>query len=97
MRKKITNRERRRIFMWMFMILILVSYLVWFGIDYGTGIYANNKEKANLEEKYQQLLEEEKELSSEVIKLQDPDYVAKFARDKYLYSRPGELIIRIAD
>ena len=36
-------------------------------------------------------------LESDVIKLQDPDYVAKYAREKYLYSKDGELIIKIID
>jgi cell division protein FtsB len=67
-----------------------------FSYRYLSDIFANYRERAALEAKYNELLEEEKELNSEVIKLQDPEYVARFARDKYLYSRPGELIIRIA-
>ena len=31
------------------------------------------------------------------MKLQDPEYVAKYAREKYLYSKDGELIIKIVD
>ena len=29
--------------------------------------------------------------------LQDPNYIARFAREKYLYSKNGEIIIRIVD
>ena len=36
-------------------------------------------------------------LKSEVAKLQDPDYVARYAREKYLYSKSGEIIIRIPE
>ena len=32
-----------------------------------------------------------------VTKLQDPDYVARYAREKYLYSKDGEIIIRIPE
>ena len=33
----------------------------------------------------------------DIKKLNDPDYVARYAREKYLYSKNGELIIRIPD
>ena len=36
-------------------------------------------------------------MQTDVIKLQDPEYVAKYAREKYLYSKDGELIIKIID
>ena len=41
--------------------------------------------------------EKEDELKATVTKLQDPDYVARYAREKYLYSKDGEIIIRIPE
>ena len=35
------------------------------------------------------------DLSGQVNKLQDPEYVAKYAREKYLYTSDGEKIIDI--
>ena len=35
--------------------------------------------------------------NSEVNKLQDDDYVARYAREKYMYSLPDEVIIRIPE
>ena len=55
------------------------------------------KEEKELEEKYVKLLEEKEILEDDVVKLQDPEYVAKYAREKYLYSKDGELIIKIID
>ena len=43
------------------------------------------------------LLDEKEVLETDVIKLQDPEYVAKYAREKYLYTKDGELIIKIID
>ena len=40
---------------------------------------------------------EQKEYTVKLEKLQDPDYVARYAREKYLYSKDGEIIIRIPD
>ena len=33
----------------------------------------------------------------EIEKLKEPDYIARYAREKYLYSKDGEIIIRIPD
>ena len=30
-------------------------------------------------------------------KLQDPDYIARYAREKYLYSKDGEFILKIPE
>ncbi len=60
-------------------------------------IYSNRRETKVLQERYTSLLEEEASLHSEVVKLQDPDYVARYAREKFLYSKDGEKILRIVD
>ena len=46
---------------------------------------------------YEELLEEQDSLKSEVVKLQDPEYVARYAREKYLYTKDGETILKIVD
>ena len=43
------------------------------------------------------LKDEEDKLNSDIKKLKDPEYVARYAREKYMYSKDGELIIRIPD
>ena len=60
-------------------------------------IYENKKQTAELEARYNELLEEEASLNSEVVKLQDPDYQARYAREKYLYTKDGEKILTILD
>ena len=40
---------------------------------------------------------EEDKLNSDIKKLKDPEYVARYAREKYMYSKDGELIIRLPD
>ena len=92
---KITKKDKRRLIIWLLLFLVMGSYLGVFTFDYWSKILINYKEKTELETKYNALLESESELNSEVVKLQDTDYVAKFAREKYMYSKEGELIIRI--
>ena len=53
------------------------------------------QEADNLEIKLADLKEEEEILNNEILKLQDPEYLARYAREKYFYSKDGELIIRI--
>ena len=54
-------------------------------------------EKRELKAKIVDLKEEKKELETDIMKLEDPDYIAKYVREKYFYSKEGELILRIDD
>ena len=60
-------------------------------------LYTKNKEKKKFQEELEVLKDTEDELKGQVNKLQDPDYIARYAREKYLYSKDGEIIIRIPD
>lgn len=53
------------------------------------------KEKEELEDKLVVLKEEKEALESDILKLEDPDYIAKYVREKYFYSKEGELILRL--
>ncbi len=43
------------------------------------------------------LTEKEEATLADIKKLSDPLYVARYAREKYFYSKDGELILRIED
>ena len=60
-------------------------------------IYDKYKEKQELDQKLADLKDKEAELRVDVDKLQDPDYIARYAREKYLYSKDGEFIIKIPE
>lgn len=60
-------------------------------------IYAKEQEKKEFNNMLTELKDKEEELNNTVTKLQNPDYVARYAREKYLYSKDGEIIIRIPD
>ena len=53
------------------------------------------KEKKELESKLITLQEEKEILETDILKLEDPDYIAKYVREKYFYSKDGELILRL--
>ena len=53
------------------------------------------QEANELEKKLATLTSEEEDLNNEINRLQNKDYLARYAREKYFYSKNGELIIRI--
>ncbi len=64
---------------------------------YWVEIYDKYREKQELDQKLADLKDKEAELRVDVDKLQDPDYIARYAREKYLYSKDGEFIIKIPE
>ena len=60
-------------------------------------VVSNKKQTEELSNKYIELLEEEASLNSQVIKLQDPEYRARYARENQMYTKDGETILIIID
>ena len=95
--KKVNKGAKRRLLLFFSIFMFLLCYVGYSTFDYWKQIYKNMEETKELEKKYEELLADKEILESDVVKLQDPDYVAKYAREKYLYSKDGELIIKIID
>lgn len=98
MKKKKTSKgaiRRMSLYFIVFVCVLIYSGYITF-VSCGK-IIDKYQEKKILEEKYASLIEEEKILEKEVSKLQDPEYIAKYAREKYLYSADGEYIIKIVE
>ena len=60
-------------------------------------IISKYKEKNELKQELVSLQEKKEELETDVKKLEDPEYLARYAREKYFYSKDGELILRIPE
>ena len=95
MNSKVSMKSKRRLFLLVTLIFVLVVGLVSSVFNDWMNILSNNKQYKTLNSKYETLVEDEASLASEVNKLQDSDYVARYAREKYLYTLPDEIIIRI--
>lgn len=80
-----------------FVFIGIISYLGFNLFSSLNKINDINHEKKELESRIVSLQEEEKKLEADIQKLQDPTYIARYAREKYLYSKDGELIIRLPD
>ena len=98
MKKKKTNKGAvRRMSLLFIVFLSVMVYTGYVTFIYWGKIIDKYQEKKALEEKYATLVNEEELLEKEVNKLQDPEYIAKYAREKYLYSKDGEYIIKIVE
>ena len=98
MGKKKVKKKRRLRYRLLFAFLsfgIVISILSYNFFGYIKQINDLNNEKKDLVTKIDKLKEEEGILNSDIKKLKDPNYISKYAREKYMYSKDGELIIRI--
>ena len=95
-KKKVKKKARRMVTFGVasFLLIILISITLF---SVFTEILDKYREKHELENELIALKEKEKELENDVKKLEDPEYLARYAREKYFYSKDGELIIRIPE
>lgn len=88
--------RRRMLFLGLTSIVIIVAVSFTIG-KYWIEIFEKYQEKKKLDEELVALQEKEKELELDAKKLQDSEYIARYAREKYLYSKEGEFIIKIPE
>ncbi len=86
-------KYRRRLLVYVALIILIGGFLAFSCFSTWKQIYANKKTKNELTEKYSNLLKSEENLEGQVVKLQDTEYVLKYAREKYYFVKPGEYII----
>jgi len=60
-------------------------------------IYGKYKEKDLLNDKLLELKETEAKLTVDVERMNDPEYVGRYLREKFFYSKENEFIIRIPE
>ncbi len=94
MRKK-SKKDKRRITIFFLTMCALAIWFSFIAYDNLSKIVNNYKMEKKLIEKYNNLLDDETFLQNNIVKLEDPDYMAKYAREKHLYSKEGELLLRV--
>ncbi len=88
--------RRRMLFLGLTSIVIIAAVSFTIG-RYWVEIFEKYQEKKKLDAELVTLQEKEKELELDAKKLQDSEYIARYAREKYLYSKEGEFIIKIPE
>lgn len=95
--KKMSQKTKFRVTFYTIGLIISIVLCTTSLLTNGRQIVDNKKEMEKLEQDYQDKLAEEEELKDEINKLQDPEYMARYAREKYLYSKNNEIIIKIEE
>ena len=91
-----TKSRRRLLFLGLTSIMVIIATTFTIG-KYWVEIYNKYQEQKELEKELISLKNKEKKLKVDANKLQDPDYIARYAREKYLYSKDGEFILKIPE
>ena len=98
-KKKIKKTKKRTLRFFVFglsCVFLLCVIFITFTKLWGQ-IYEKYKEKRELETKLKNLKEKEKDLSVDVEKMKDPEYIGRYLREKFFYSKDGEYILRIPE
>lgn len=96
-KKRVSKSVKRRLTFLGPILLGIVIFCIFTIFSYAYQIHQLKLEEQKLESELKNLQTEERELSSEIVKLKDPEYIAKYARENYLYSMEGEYVIKIED
>lgn len=94
-RKRKTSKSKIRIFISLIIFGSVTCALGYNCLSNILKIQDMKNEKEELQEKLVNLQEEKETLETDILKLEDPDYIAKYVREKYFYSKDGELILRL--
>ena len=93
--KKLKRKRVKRIILVTLLCLGINAYVLYSVGSILKDVHTMKNEDKELNVKLDDLKEEEEVLKSEVKKLKDPVYVAKYAREKFLYSGDNDYIIRM--
>lgn len=98
-RRKYQNEEQKkqnRFMGWVLILIVLLFILPTYNLAQSYQTLQKRKQQyVQLQEQYQQTLEEKEYQKDIVEKLKDDEYAAKYARAKYSFSKDGEYIYTI--
>ncbi len=95
--KKISKSTKRRLRIFGILSVVCIFYFIF---CLGYEIYQIHKlenEKLELKKEYSELKKDAKKLQLQIDELNDPEYLAKYARENYSYSKEGEYIIKLKE
>jgi cell division protein DivIC len=96
-KKKTKLSVKIRLGMFLILFILFISILGYNCILNLVKLKELKDEKVRLEEQIVYLADEKENLEADVERLSDSTYIARYAREKYLYSKSDEIILRISD
>ncbi len=94
MHTKKSKKEKKRLFLITIMGITLLSLLIGSVYKDWQQILENRRLEVELTKKYDELLDDEERLNAEIVKLGDDEYLARWAKEKYMLSSDGDIIIK---
>ena len=95
--KKVSKTVKRRLFIFGTLSMIAIVYFFGTIISYTYTYTSLRKEETSLKRNLASLQQEKVDLRTEIEKLNDPEYIARFAKERFLYSASDEYVIKIDD
>lgn len=95
--KKIPKKAKIRLLWFGPIAIFIIGYSIFTLITTSINLYELDKEEKELNDKLTSLKSDAKSLKSEITKLQDKEYIARYARENYLYTKNGEYVIKLND
>lgn len=93
-KKRVRKSTKHRLFILIPVTLVVIIYTLTSFSYYVYKIYSLKREEQELLNELEVLKEEEDNLQTDIEKFQNPDYLARYARENYHYSKDGELVIQ---
>ncbi len=93
-KKKVPQKAKRRLLVFGPIAIFIIVYCAFTVVTTAADLYKLKNEEANLTNKLNTLKTDASDLKTEITKLQNKDYVARYARENYLYTKNGEYVIK---
>lgn len=94
-RRKYTVKTKSRIFIISFVFITIIFTLFYTLFNDMQNINVLIDEKKELMKEKESLKEKQASLNADIERLSDDLYVARYAREKYFYSKDGEIILKM--
>ena len=95
MKNRVSKKSKRRLMIFGILSVIAIFYFFVTLIGYTYSYISLKQEESKLKAELVALQDEKANLKIEIEKLNDPEYVARYAKENYLYSSDGEYVIKI--
>ena len=95
MRKKVSKKSKRRLMIFGILSIIAIGYFFVTLIGYTYNYISLKNEEKTLKNQLVTLQDKKANLKIEIQKLNDLEYVARYAKENYLYSEDGEIVLKI--
>jgi cell division protein DivIC len=87
----------RRLGFFALLVVVVMSWLTMTMFSQKSALAAKEQQKLEAKQELAEIQEEQEMLKSQILKLNDDDYIAKLARKEYFLSEEGEIIFSIPE